>query len=168
MSTATQRTPSIHGSTVHPRADATSEVEARRAALVSAGSMDAGLAVLRVVIGTVFAAHGAQKLFVYGLGGVSGAFAGMGIPLAGVAGPAVAFAEFLGGLALVLGLFTRVVGLGLAGVMLGAIVFVHGAGGFFAPEGVEFVLTLLAASVALALTGPGSVSVDAALERRRA
>jgi putative oxidoreductase len=136
--------------------------------IASAERVNAGLAVLRVVVGSVFLAHGAQKLFVYGLGGVSGAFAGMGIPMAEVAGPAVAFAEFLGGLALVLGLFTRVVGLGLAGVMLGAIFFVHLAGGFFAPEGGEFVRMLVAAAAALALTGPGSFSLDAAIARRRA
>jgi putative oxidoreductase len=137
-------------------------------AAVSAERLNAGLAVIRVIVGSVFLAHGAQKLFVYGLGGVTGAFAGMGIPLAGVVGPAVAFLEFLGGLALVLGLFTRIAGLGLAAVMLGAIFTVHLAGGFFAPEGVEFVLTLFAAALALALTGPGGFSLDAALEQRRA
>jgi putative oxidoreductase len=136
--------------------------------LASAERLNVGLAVLRIIVGTVFIAHGAQKLFVYGLGGVTGAFAGMGVPLAAVAGPAVAFLELFGGIALVLGLLTRLVGLGLAGVMLGAIVFVHAAGGFFAPEGVEFVLTLFAAAVALALTGPGTYSLDAVLARRRA
>jgi putative oxidoreductase len=136
--------------------------------LGSAQRLHVGLAVLRVVVGSVFVAHGAQKLFVYGLGGVTGAFAGMGIPLAGIAGPAVAFLALLGGLALVLGLFTRLAAVGLVGVMLGAIVFVHAAGGFFAPDGVEFVLTLGAAAAALALTGPGAFSADAAITRRRA
>jgi putative oxidoreductase len=136
--------------------------------LPSTARLSAGLAALRVVVGTVFLAHGAQKLFVYGIGGVTGAFGGMGVPLAGIAGPAVAFLEFFGGIALLLGLFTRTVGLGLAGVMLGAIGFVHLAGGFFAPEGVEFVLTLFAAAVAFAITGPGGYSLDAVLERRRA
>jgi putative oxidoreductase len=136
--------------------------------LPSAARLSVGLAALRVIVGTVFLAHGAQKLFVYGLGGVAGAFGGMGVPLAGIAGPAVAFLEFFGGIALLLGRFTRVASLGLVGVMLGAIAFVHLAGGFFAPEGVEFVLTLFATAVLFAITGPGGYSLDALLARRRA
>ena len=129
--------------------------------------VNAALAVLRVIAGTVFAAHGAQKLFVFGLAGVAGAFEGMGVPLAAVTGPAVAFVEFLGGLALIAGLFTRLAALGLAVTMLGALLLVHGPAGFFLPNGVEFVLTLFAAAVALALSGPGSFSVDAILGGRR-
>lgn len=136
--------------------------------LPSAARISAGLVALRVIVGTVFLAHGAQKLFVYGFSGVTVAFGGMGVPLAGVAGPAVAFLEFFGGIALLLGLFTRIAGLGLAGVMLGAIFFVHLAGGFFAPAGVEFVLTLFAAAATFAITGPGGFSLDALLARRKA
>lgn len=128
---------------------------------------DLALVVLRVVVGIVFIAHGGQKLFVYGLDGVAGSFGQMGIPAAGLVGPLTAFVEFLGGLALAAGLLTRLAGLGLAVVMAGAILFAHLPAGFFAPQGFEFPLTLLAASAALALAGPGRFSVDHALATRR-
>lgn len=135
--------------------------------LASATRLSAALAVLRVVVGTVFVAHGAQKLFVFGLAGVTGGFAGMGIPLPGITAPAVALVEFFGGLALIVGLLTRLTGVGLAITMLGALFLVHLPAGFFLPNGVEFVLTLASAAAALALSGPGAYSVDALLARRR-
>ena len=137
-------------------------------AATSTGRVDLALAILRGTVGAIAVAHGAQKLFVYGFGGVTGAFAQMGIPLPGIAGPATALVEFFGGLALVVGLLTRLAGLGLAITMLGAIGFVHLASGFFAPNGIEFPLALLAATVALAITGAGRYSLDALIARRRA
>lgn len=122
---------------------------------------DLALAALRVAIGGIFAAHGAQKLFVYGVEGVSGAFGGMGIPLPGITGPLTGVVELLAGLALVFGLMTRLAGLGLAVIMLGAITFVHLGAGFWAPNGVEFPLALLAGAAALALAGAGGYSLDA-------
>jgi putative oxidoreductase len=126
-----------------------------------------GIAILRIVTGAVFTAHGAQKLFVYGFAGVSGAFAKMGLPIPGILGPFVALLEFFAGLALIIGLLTRLAALGLALDMLGAILLVHLAGGFFLPAGYEYALTMLTSMICLMLAGPGSLSVDSMLSARR-
>jgi putative oxidoreductase len=122
---------------------------------------DVALAALRVAIGGIFAAHGAQKLFVYGIEGVSGAFGGMGIPMPGITGPLTGVVELAAGLALVVGLMARLAGLGLAVIMLGAISFVHIKAGFWAPNGVEFPLALMAGAAAIAFAGAGRYSLDA-------
>ncbi len=126
-----------------------------------------GLGILRLVVGTVFIAHGWQKLFVYGHAGITGAFTRMGVPLPVVSGEFVGILEFFGGIALLIGLFTSILGLLFAIEMLTAIVLVHAKNGFFSP-GVEFPLTLVASSVALALAGPGAAAVDNLLAARRA
>jgi putative oxidoreductase len=126
-----------------------------------------GLAILRVVVGIAFIAHGAQKLFTMGFAGVTDGFEQMGVPIPAVTAPLNILLEFLGGIALAVGLGTRIVAVLLACDMVGAIVFVHLPAGFFLPNGYEFVLTLLAANIALALAGPGRYSVDAMLAGRR-
>ena len=140
----------------------------RIAAPASPRQLDLGLTILRVVTGIVFAAHGAQKLFVYGFAGVTGAFGQMGVPMPGIVGPLVALVEFFGGLALIVGLLTRLAAFGTAAVMLGAISLVHISAGFFAPKGFEFPLTLLGAAIALVFTGAGRFSLDGVIAGRTA
>lgn len=132
----------------------------------SEGNLDRGLLVLRLVIGTIFIMHGYQKVFQFGISGVSGGFTHMGIPMAAIIAPIISVLELVGGLALLLGAFTRVAGVLLACDMLGAIIFVHAKGGFFAPKGIEFVLANLGMSLTLALAGAGALSLDAMLARR--
>lgn len=127
-----------------------------------------GIAVVRIVTGVVFAAHGYQKFFVYGLDGATGAFAQMGIPAPSITAPLVAIVELAGGLALIIGLLTRLAALGLAINMLGAIFLVKLKGGFFGPEGAEFEIVLFVNCVALVLAGAGALSADEAIARRRA
>ena len=128
--------------------------------------VDIGLAVLRVIVGIIFVAHGGQKLFVFGFDGVAGAFGQMGIPMAGILGPFVAFVEFFGGLALITGLLTRIASLGLLSTMVVAILQVHLRNGFFAPTGVEFPLSLAGATAMLAIAGAGRFSLDGLIESR--
>src|SRR3954466_8407235 len=103
---------------------------------------DLALLALRVIAGVIFTAHGAQKLFVFGIAGVQGAFAKMGAPMPDVTGPLIAGLEFFGGIALIFGLLTRLVAVGLVADMLGAILLVHLANGLTGQGGYEFVLML--------------------------
>lgn len=128
--------------------------------------MALGFTIVRVIVGIVFIAHGAQKLFGFGIAGVIGGFGQYGVPLPTIAAPVVTFVELLGGIALLLGLFTRIAAILLAIDMLGAIVFVHFKGGFFLPAGYEYPLTLLAVMVALAIGGPGEYAIEDRFMRR--
>jgi putative oxidoreductase len=132
----------------------------------SARQLNLALAILRVSVGAIFIAHGSQKLFSFGFAGVSGAFGHMGIPFAGFMGPFIALLEFFGGIALVLGLLTRLAALGLVFNMLGAIAFVHLSNGFFLPNGYEYALSLALSSLVLVFSGAGEYSVDALLGRK--
>ena len=121
---------------------------------------DWGIAVLRVMAGIIFLAHGEQKLFVYGFSGVDAAFAHMGLPIPGILGPFVALLEFAGGMALVFGVLTRWISVLFAIEMAVAVLRVHLANGFYLPNGYEFALTMCGVSVALALAGPGAAALD--------
>ena len=125
-----------------------------------------GMTVLRITTGIVFCAHGAQKWFSYGLGGMTGAFTQMGVPMPALTAPLVASLELAGGIALIVGVLTRVAALGLAVDMLGAILIVHISNGLLGKGGYELVLMLFSAALAIALGGPGALSVDRMLGRR--
>ena len=118
-----------------------------------------GLAVLRVVVGIVFAVHGYQKLFTLGIHGVAGMLGQMGIPLAGFFAVVVTLVEFVGGILLILGVFTRIAAAFIACDMIVAILAVHLKNGFFNPRGFEFPLTLLASAICLMLAGGGALSL---------
>jgi putative oxidoreductase len=131
------------------------------------------LTILRLVLGLVFFAHGAQKVLGwfggYGFSGTMGFFTHqMGIP-APLAFLAI-MAEFLGGLGLVFGFLTRIAAFGVFCNMLVAVFMVHGQFGFFANwtgqqkgEGIEYHLLAIAITLALMIAGGGAMSVDAAL-----
>ncbi|MGW6983710.1 DoxX family protein [Streptomyces sp. NPDC054932] len=134
-----------------------------RPAVLSTPGHDAGLLLLRLVLGLTMAAHGSQKLFGwFGGGGISGTgqfFTASGYPAGDAMAVLAGLTETLGGLGLVLGLLTPLAGAAIVGTLINAIA-VHGAGAFFAPKGIEYELLLTAGAAALALTGPGRYAVD--------
>lgn len=128
-----------------------------------------GLLVLRVVLGVVLAAHGWQKFSQYTLAGTTSSFEQMGVPLASVAAPVVATLELAGGVALILGLLSRIFAALLAADMLGALFLVHLSAGIFVDNGgYELVAILAAGAAAIALAGPGKISVDQLIFGRKA
>jgi putative oxidoreductase len=126
-----------------------------------------GIAFLRVVVGVVFLAHGGQKLFVLGFASVAGKMQQLGMPLPVPSAVVVTLVEFLGGLGLILGLRARWAAFFISIDMLVAVLAVHLRGGLFLPRGFEYALTLLAASVALTLLGPGALALDSLFSERK-
>jgi putative oxidoreductase len=121
---------------------------------------DWAIALVRLVVGLTFFLHGWQKLFDFGIPGVTQGFTRMGVPMPEITAPLVALVEFVAGASLMIGFLTRLVAIPLAIDMLVAILLVHLRGGFFAPSGVELVLLLFTGAVAMALGGPGALSMD--------
>ena len=125
---------------------------------------------LRIPVGIIFVAHGAQKLFGwfggYGLEGTGQWMASISLNPGYLMALLAGSAEFFGGLALILGLLVRPAAAVLAFTMLVAILVVHiGNGLFLSNNGYEFGLALLAASVALVISGAGRGSLDAMLAK---
>ena len=139
-----------------------------------ATSNDLSFTILRLVLGVVFFAHGAQKMLGwfggFGFHGSMGFFTHMGIP-APVAFLIICI-EFFGGLGLIVGLLTRIAALGIGSEMIGAIFMVHLQNGFFMNwmgtqkgEGFEYHLLTIAMAAALLLRGAGAFSLDRALSK---
>jgi putative oxidoreductase len=136
------------------------------------------LAVVRVALGVVVFAHGAQKaLGWFGGSGPSGTIGffdqALGVPAALTV--LVIAAEFLGGLGLIIGALGRVAAAGVIAVMLGAVALVHFQNGFFmnwsgqqAGQGFEFHFLAIAMAAAVMLRGSGAFSVDRAVVRSEA
>jgi putative oxidoreductase len=132
-----------------------------------------GALALRIPIGIIFMAHGAQKLFGwfggYGLEGTGQWMDSVGLAPGYLMALLAGLAEFLGGLALVAGLLVRPAAAALAVAMLVAIFAVHiDKGLFMSNNGYEFALALFAAAVALMFSGSGRASLDRLLSRRLA
>ena len=138
---------------------------------------DSSLAILRLALGVVFLAHGAQKMLGwfggFGFSGTMGFFTqNLHIP-APFAFLAIA-AEFFGGLGLIAGLLGRVAAFGIATNMLVAVLMIHHKFGFFmnwtgkqAGEGLEYFVLAIAAAVVIMMKGSGALSLDAALSGPR-
>jgi putative oxidoreductase len=134
--------------------------ETSRSTLIN-GVADAALAasILRVTMGVLFLAHAWLKIAVFTPAGTVGFFQSLGIP--GFLAYLVIAAELLGGIALILGIWTRWVSLALVPILLGAI-YAHGGAGFFFSNqggGWEFPLFWAVALIVQALLGDGAFAL---------
>ncbi|GGF36721.1 DoxX family protein [Williamsia phyllosphaerae] len=121
----------------------------------------------RIGLGAIFLAHGLQKVNVWGYSGTKAAFDGMGAPVPGVSAFLATWIEILGGIALIAGVLTPIVGLVLFLDMVGAYLIAHtGNGIWVADGGYEFVLALGVGSLLIAAVGAGKFSVDGVLGSR--
>jgi putative oxidoreductase len=121
-------------------------------------AVDVSLLLLRVIVGVIFIAHGAQKMFgVWDGPGLTAFVEKMG------GGPIpylVAIGEFFGGVGLVFGFLTRFSAASLIVIMIGAIVHVHGKNGFFSSDGgFEYNIALIGLLLPIFICGPGRISI---------
>ncbi|SEQ96529.1 DoxX family protein [Microlunatus flavus] len=133
---------------------------------------DLGLLVLRLGLAAVMLAHGYQKFFLQGgFGGTAQAFTQMGVPYPQVSAVLIIVLELAGGVAMVFGLLTVLVGLAYAVAMAAAVWLVHLPNGFFvAQNGYELAALTGVVALVLAISGAGTISLDRALfggKRRR-
>jgi putative oxidoreductase len=132
--------------------------------LADRSAVEVSLLLVRVIVGVIFAAHGAQKMF--------GAFGGPGlselVKFMGPIGYPVAIGEFFGGLGLIFGFLSRFSAASLILIMIGAIAMVHGKNGFFlgrgpestlAESGFEYNLALIGLLAPILIAGPGRLAI---------
>ena len=115
---------------------------------------------LRVALGLLFLAHAGLKLVVFTPAGTAQFFGSLGLP--GALAYLVILAEVAGGLALIAGLYSRIVALALTPILLGAIATVHGPAGFFFTNpkgGWEFLALWIVGLVVVALLGDGAYAL---------
>jgi putative oxidoreductase len=116
---------------------------------------------LRVSMGILFLAHAGLKIFIFTPAGTAGFFESLGFP--GPLAYLVIAAELLGGLALIAGVWTRWISIGLIPILLGSIYAPHGAAGFFFSNpngGWEFPAFWTVALASLALLGNGAYALQ--------
>jgi len=137
------------------------------------GAMDLALLCIRLALGAVFIVHGAEKLFPGLMGGEGMAkfteeVAKMEIPAPQAMAYLAAISEFGGGILVLLGLFARIGGLAIAGVMIVAIVKVHLKNGFLLKNnGCEYQVALLSMALAVAIAGEGRIGLGALMGRKK-
>ncbi|MGP9790942.1 DoxX family protein [Roseinatronobacter sp. NSM] len=144
---------------------ASTQSAARTSLVEGVTNADLAATILRVSMGILFLAHAGLKLFVFTPAGTAGYFASLGLP--GPLAYLVIAAELFGGIALILGVYSRWVSLALVPILLGSIYVPHGAAGFFFSNeggGWEFPAFWAVALVVQALLGDGAY----ALKRSRA
>lgn len=126
---------------------------------------------VRIALGLIFIAHGAQKVFgVWGGKGLAAVTAGdapFGLQPAWLWMGAAAFAELIGGVLVLLGLLTRFGALMIVPVMLVAMFGVHWGSFFLQNRGIEYTVALLAMALALLIGGGGRFSFDETLSGTR-
>jgi putative oxidoreductase len=127
-----------------------------KTASLDRAAVDVSLFLVRVIVGVIFAVHGAQKLL--------GAFGGKGLAATveqmGTLGYFVTVGEFFGGLGLIVGFLTRFSAASLIVIMIGAIVLVHGKNGFLQSNGgYEYNLALIGLLLPILFAGPGHFSI---------
>lgn len=144
---------------------ATAQTSAKPSFIDGVANAELAATILRISMGILFLAHAGLKLFIFTPAGTAAYFASLGLP--GPLAYLVIAAELFGGIALILGAYTRWVSLALVPILLGSIYVPHGAAGFiFSNEGGgwEFPAFWAVALVVQALLGDGAF----ALKRARA